>query len=64
MKQVVVLNLDGTVLSREDIPDEPATDAPADPIETLKADLTAAIKAAPNTIAGVKAAILGAVADQ
>lgn len=32
-----------------------------DPVLELKNDLTAAIKAAPNTIAGVKAAILGAV---
>lgn len=40
------------------------TPAPIDPVEALKSDLTAAIKAAPNTIAGVKAAILGAVADQ
>ena len=54
---------DGTVTAEDDGLPEPV-DAAANPVEALKADLTAAIKAAPNTIAGVKAAILGAVADQ
>ena len=42
---------------------QPDLDAPTDPVEALKVDLAARIAAAPNTIAGVKAAILGAVAE-
>ena len=53
---------DGTVTTEDD-GDPDTAPSPTDPVEALKADLTAAIKAAPNTIAGVKAAILGAVAE-